>query len=37
MVQFAAIIGVVVWAKHHANIRRLRRGEAPRIGSKSKA
>jgi glycerol-3-phosphate acyltransferase PlsY len=31
--QFAAIIAVLVWAKHHTNIRRLLRGEEPRIGA----
>jgi glycerol-3-phosphate acyltransferase PlsY len=33
MAQFAAIIAVLVWAKHHTNIRRLLRGEEPRIGA----
>lgn len=30
---FAALVAVLVWAKHHANIRRLLRGEEPRIGA----
>ncbi len=35
MVEFTAIIAVLVWAKHHANIRRLLKGEEPRIGKKA--
>ena len=30
---FAAALAVLVWAKHHSNIRRLLRGEEPRIGA----
>ena len=33
LVQFMAFIAVLVWLKHHANIRRLLKGEDPRIGS----
>ena len=33
LVQFMAFIAVLVWLKHHANIRRLLKGEEPRIGS----
>jgi len=31
-----ALIAVIVWAKHHTNIRRLLKGEEPRIGKKKK-
>jgi len=34
LVQYAAIIAVVVWLRHHANIRRLLKGEESRIGAK---
>jgi glycerol-3-phosphate acyltransferase PlsY len=33
LVQFTAIIAALVWAKHHANIRRLVSGKEPRIGA----
>ena len=33
LVQFMAFIAVLVWLKHHANIRRLLKGEEPRIGN----
>jgi acyl phosphate:glycerol-3-phosphate acyltransferase len=33
MAAFAALIAILVWSKHHANIRRLLRGEEPRIGA----
>jgi len=33
LVQFMIFIAVPVWFKHHANIRRLLKGEEPRIGS----
>ena len=33
-VELAAIIAVLVWIKHHANIRRLLAGTEPRIGQK---
>ncbi|MBK1695678.1 glycerol-3-phosphate 1-O-acyltransferase PlsY [Rhodovibrio salinarum] len=36
LVQFAAIIAVVVWFKHHENIRRLIKGEESKIGQKGK-
>lgn len=31
--ELAAVIALLVWAKHHTNIRRLLRGEEPRIGA----
>jgi glycerol-3-phosphate acyltransferase PlsY len=34
LVEFAGILAVFVWAKHHANIRRLVTGTEPRIGRK---
>lgn len=34
MVEFTAILAVLSWIKHHANIRRLLKGEEPRIGAK---
>ena len=34
MVEFTAIIAVLVWARHHANIRRLLKGEESKIGRK---
>ena len=32
MVEFTAIVAALVWARHHANIRRLLKGEEPKIG-----
>lgn len=34
LAQFAAVLAVLVWIKHHSNIRRLLRGEEPRIGKR---
>jgi len=34
LAEFAGILAVFVWAKHHANIRRLLTGTEPRIGRK---
>jgi glycerol-3-phosphate acyltransferase PlsY len=36
LAQFAAIVAVVVWLKHHENIRRLLKGEESKIGQKGK-
>jgi len=35
LAQYAAIVAVVVWLKHHENIRRLLKGEESKIGRKS--
>ncbi|MFQ5772907.1 MAG: glycerol-3-phosphate 1-O-acyltransferase PlsY [Kiloniellaceae bacterium] len=35
LVELSAILAVLVWARHHANIRRLLKGEEPKIGRKS--
>ncbi len=34
MVEFAAILAVLVWLRHHSNIRRLLKGEEERIGER---
>lgn len=34
LVEFGAIIAILIWAMHHANIRRLLRGEESKIGQK---
>ncbi len=34
LAEFAGILAVFVWAKHHSNIRRLLTGTEPRIGRK---
>ena len=34
-VLLAVILGVLVWLRHHANIRRILRGEEPKIGERS--
>jgi acyl phosphate:glycerol-3-phosphate acyltransferase len=34
IVAFSAVLAVLVWIKHHSNIRRLLRGEEPRIGKR---
>ena len=36
LAQFAAIVAVIVWLKHHENIRRLLKGEESKIGQKGK-
>ena len=35
-VLLAVILGVLVWLRHHANIRRILRGEEPKIGKRSR-
>lgn len=35
LAQLATLLAVLVWARHHANIRRLLKGEEPRIGRKA--
>ena len=35
MVEFSVIVALFIWAKHHANIRRLLKGEESRIGQRS--
>ncbi|MDH3792817.1 MAG: glycerol-3-phosphate acyltransferase, partial [Rhodospirillales bacterium] len=32
VVELAAVLAVLVWIRHHENIRRLLKGEEPRIG-----
>ena len=34
LAEFSAMVAVLVWAKHHTNIRRLLKGEESRIGQK---
>ena len=34
MVEFCAVVAVLIWAKHHTNIRRLLKGEESKIGQK---
>ena len=34
MVEFSAIVALLIWAKHHTNIRRLVKGKEPKIGRK---
>ena len=36
LVQFAALLAVLVWIKHHENIRRLLKGQESKIGAKSR-
>ena len=35
MVMLCLVLAVIVWGRHHANIRRILKGEEPRIGKKS--
>jgi len=35
LVELAAIVALLVWARHHANIRRLLKGEETKIGQKA--
>jgi glycerol-3-phosphate acyltransferase PlsY len=34
LVQFTVLLALLAWVRHHANIRRLLKGEEPRIGKK---
>ncbi|MDH3474047.1 MAG: glycerol-3-phosphate 1-O-acyltransferase PlsY [Rhodospirillales bacterium] len=36
MVEMSAVLAVLIWFRHHENIRRLLKGEEPRIGRKRK-
>ena len=37
LIEVAAALAVLVWARHHQNIRRLLRGEEPKIGGRQAA
>jgi len=37
LVEFSGVLALLVWVKHHANIRRLLTGTEPKIGGKSSA
>jgi glycerol-3-phosphate acyltransferase PlsY len=36
LAEFAGVVAVLIWARHHTNIRRLLKGEEPRIGASKK-
>jgi len=36
LAEFAGVVAVLIWARHHGNIRRLLKGEEPRIGASKK-
>ena len=37
LMQLSLFLGIIIWLKHHDNLRRLAVGEEPRIGSQSRA